>query len=353
MATKVSNKAIAEGAIWFDTTDKILKLYKNSAWEPYGGTMTLTWTDNSNSLKIKHCGVEQTVTITGFADATEFSNFKTAYNTKIASLESTDTTMGNKLNTLIGSDANKSVRTIANEELAAQLIPSTAKDALDTLEEIAAWIQEHPDSASTMNQKIGVLETWMGTHKNEYSTLNSSVTTIKNSYVSSLTDNATYIELNNTKGSITLSDSALQTKIAALETAITNAASAGVTKFGGQTGEITLTTNSTTNGTVNFGISNKVLSGTVVGLGSAAYTASSAYATSTQGGYANSALQSVESGNSSYLTVGSKSGNNGAKKQTITPVIGVYGGTDGLATTATTATYVSTYVGAMFEWAEF
>ena len=72
-----------------------------------------------------------------------------------------DTAEG-KLTTLIGSDADKSVRTIANEELAAQLIPETAKDSLDTLQEIAAWIQAHPDDASAMNTRISDLETLVG-----------------------------------------------------------------------------------------------------------------------------------------------------------------------------------------------
>ena len=51
-------------------------------------------------------------------------------------------------------DAGKSVRTIANEELAAQLIPENATEALDTLQEIAAWIQDHPGDAAEMNEKI-------------------------------------------------------------------------------------------------------------------------------------------------------------------------------------------------------
>ena len=72
-----------------------------------------------------------------------------------------DTAEG-KLTTLIGSDADKSVRTIANEELAAQLIPESAKASLDTLQEIAAWIQAHPDDASAMNTRIGNLETLVG-----------------------------------------------------------------------------------------------------------------------------------------------------------------------------------------------
>lgn len=68
-----------------------------------------------------------------------------------------------KITTLVGSDANKSVRTIANEELAAQLIPDGAKESLDTLGEIAAWIQSHPDDASAMNKKITDLTTKVGT----------------------------------------------------------------------------------------------------------------------------------------------------------------------------------------------
>lgn len=74
-----------------------------------------------------------------------------------------DTAEG-KLTTLIGSDADKSVRTIANEELAAQLIPETAKESLDTLQEIAAWIQAHPDNASAMNTRITALENKVGDH---------------------------------------------------------------------------------------------------------------------------------------------------------------------------------------------
>ena len=63
-----------------------------------------------------------------------------------------------KVDTLVGEDTGKSVRTIANEELAAQLIPANAAEALNTLQEIAAWIQEHPDDASAMNAAIEALQ---------------------------------------------------------------------------------------------------------------------------------------------------------------------------------------------------
>ena len=80
-----------------------------------------------------------------------------------AAIDANISTVNGKVTTLIGSDAAKSVRTIANEELAAQLIPANAKEALDTLQEIAAWIQSHPDDASAMNTAITNLQNLVGT----------------------------------------------------------------------------------------------------------------------------------------------------------------------------------------------
>lgn len=72
-------------------------------------------------------------------------------------------------------DAGKSIRTIANEELAAQLIGENAQESLDTLAEIAAWIQSHPGDASAMNQAITALQNKvvLGTDSNgtEYATV--------------------------------------------------------------------------------------------------------------------------------------------------------------------------------------
>lgn len=67
-------------------------------------------------------------------------------------------TVSGKVDTLVGEDANKSVRTIANEELAKQLIAEGAAESLNTLAEIAAWIQSHPDDAAAMNEAIEALE---------------------------------------------------------------------------------------------------------------------------------------------------------------------------------------------------
>lgn len=64
--------------------------------------------------------------------------------------------------TLVGGDASKSVRTIANEELAKQLIAEGAAESLNTLQEIAAWIQQHPKDAAEMNTNIANLQTQVG-----------------------------------------------------------------------------------------------------------------------------------------------------------------------------------------------
>ena len=78
--------------------------------------------------------------------------------TNIDALEGRMDAAEGQITTLVGADTGKSVRTIANEELAAQLIPAEAQDSLDTLAEIAAWIQEHPDDAAAMNASIEALQ---------------------------------------------------------------------------------------------------------------------------------------------------------------------------------------------------
>ena len=58
------------------------------------------------------------------------------------------------LNTLIGNDKGQSVRDISIDVLTEQLVPKTAQESLDTLEEIADWIQKHPEDAAAMNTAI-------------------------------------------------------------------------------------------------------------------------------------------------------------------------------------------------------
>lgn len=67
-----------------------------------------------------------------------------------------------QVTTLIGNDPNKSVATIVSEKVAELLIPENAQESLDTLQEIAAWIQNHPNDAAEINSNISILQTKVG-----------------------------------------------------------------------------------------------------------------------------------------------------------------------------------------------
>lgn len=105
---------------------------------------------NGTALSI----VEKMVDIliaTGTSDGTIAVNGKDVAVKGLATLQQTITT-------LVGNDSGKSARTIANEELAAQLIPDDAQESLNTLQEIADWIQDHPGDAAAMNTAITAIQ---------------------------------------------------------------------------------------------------------------------------------------------------------------------------------------------------
>lgn len=143
--------------------------------------------------------------------------------------------------------------------------------------------------------------------------------------------------------------------IGKLAKGISDALAAGVTSFMGKTGAITASSGSAVNGAVNFSIdTNKKVTASVHGLKSAAYTESSDYATSTQGGYANSALQSISRGtDGTYVTttISTKSGNNGAKSQTVGVAVTVQAMSSadsthkGLAEASDVKSYIDTQLG--------
>lgn len=72
------------------------------------------------------------------------------------------TSVTGQVETLVGSDTGKSVRAIATAVLTEELIPEGAADSLNTLEEIAQWIQDHPDDAAAMNARLEELKTALG-----------------------------------------------------------------------------------------------------------------------------------------------------------------------------------------------
>lgn len=144
---------------------------------------------------------------------------------EIDDLQTDTSTISGKVNTLIGTDANKSVRTIASEELAKELIPENAKDALDTIAEIAAWIQSHPDDAAAMNTAITALQTRLTgdetTLKGTIKSLSASGTTITITYVDGSTKTITTKDTTYSNATATaagLMSSADKTKLDGVET---------------------------------------------------------------------------------------------------------------------------------------
>ncbi len=198
----------------------------------------------------------------------------------------------------------------------------------------------------------------------------------------------------------------LDTTVEDIYDKISDAAAGGVLSFGGQSGDITLATAGTKNGDVNLTMTGKALSASIVGLGSAAFTESSAYdtkgaaaavlgkstdtftkktvygaialanekatpglvdekitaagnnyATSAQGTKADNALQSVSASGDDYITAsaGAKAGNS----QTITVSTNVQAvgsasaSAKGLAEASDVKNYVDNHVSTTLAWASF
>lgn len=109
------------------------------------------------------------------------------------------------VDTLIGSDAGKSARTIANEELTKQLIPEDAQESLNTLTEIAAWIQEHPDDASAMNAaiaKLNEIAAGIGGEEDDYATVMAAIEGKITAAMAGIAQGATKVEKSEINGNI-------------------------------------------------------------------------------------------------------------------------------------------------------
>lgn len=187
---------------------------------------------------------------------------------------------------------------------------------------------------------------------------------------------------------------------------ISDAAAGGVLSFGGQSGDITLATAGTDNGDVNLTMTGKALSASIVGLGSAAFTESSAYdtkgaaaavlgkstdkstektvygaialanekatpglvdekitaagnnyATAAQGTKADNALQSVSASGDDYITAsaGAKANNSQAitVSTKIQDVSSASASAKGLAEASDVKNYVDNHVSTTLAWASF
>ena len=90
-------------------------------------------------------------------------------------LEASDLSeLESKVATLIDVDANKSVRTIASEEVA-KIVDENGNDSIDTLKEIADWIASHPDSVAEINSRLTSVEGSVSTLSSTVAGLGTSV----------------------------------------------------------------------------------------------------------------------------------------------------------------------------------
>ena len=180
-------------------------------------------------------------------------------------------------------------------------ISETANQYKDTLKELQTYLTEDAAAAATMAGNIAA-------NKTDVRTLATS--TVNGHAIGSVVEdkiiaqtivlNGSEIKLDGyTKNSATnvpiattdTINAALGKLEAKADKALTdasNAAAAGVTSLNGKTGAITITTG-TSNGSIKVGDADVAVNG----LGSAAYTESTAYATAAQGAFADSSIQAV------------------------------------------------------------
>lgn len=82
-----------------------------------------------------------------------------------------------RIDTLVGSDSG-SIRDIAVDVLTETLVSETASEAFDTLQEVSAWIKNHPENAATMNSNISTNTTNIATNTADITTIKGNIETI-------------------------------------------------------------------------------------------------------------------------------------------------------------------------------
>ena len=208
-----------------------------------------------------------------------------------------------RVDVLVGSDSGKSARAIVQDEVAKQLTSENISESFDTLKEIAEWLSSHPEDVTAMNEAIeanaDAIEVLNGADTVEGSvakTVKDAVNTVRG-WVNENYDSkgAAATAESNAKG---YADGLAKNYATAAQGALADSAyqkpSTGIPAA-----------DLASNSVVTAKITDKNVT-----------KAKLADDVQTSLGYADSALQSVTQGD--YITVGTKSGNNGAKTQTIT-----------------------------------
>lgn len=194
------------------------------------------------------------------ADSDNLQSAKNYVDSEIAKLDSATVATQVEANktaiaTLNGNDTGKSVREVVQDEVATQLTSENITESFDTLKEMAEYLSNHPEDVTEINSRLTTLEelvtsTSVATQiTNAINELDVTDTEVTGKYVSAVSE---------TDGKISVTRADLPTYTLATGTA---------------------------NGTVKFNDTDV----SVKGLGSAAYTESTAYATADQGNKADNA----------------------------------------------------------------
>lgn len=264
-------------------------------------------------------------------------------------------------NNIASANTLKEVKDKVDAFFAGADISDTADKYKDTLKELQTYLTEDAAAAVTMTESIAANKNNIGklaiakvNNKNFAVTQigTDGTTTIASAGV---TLNGADIKLDGySKGTATdlATTDTINQALGKLEARVDAAAAGGVQSVNGKTGSITIATG-TSNGSIKVGDADVA----VQGLGSAAYTASTAYATAAQGEKADSALQEITSANTAAIEI--------ANKSVVTPKIasnteltamtyyGQQAGNSPLVDAAGASYLVKTYVDNALEWAEF
>ena len=143
----------AEGVIYVNTDTGVGEVYNGSAWvvviKGYATAIGENADDSTvpTSKAVKDYTDAKVAEVAGIVDG-------------LGALAKKDEVSETELEATLKAKINGKAE---QTDLAAQLIPESAKESLNTLAEIAAWIQSHPDDASAMNQAITALRNLVGT----------------------------------------------------------------------------------------------------------------------------------------------------------------------------------------------